>query len=169
VSERSHDLASKFEQMSAEVVRFTEGCSEREWRTHVPDEDRSVAYLCSHIALGYVAETQALKAMVSGEQTPNWSWEDLAQRNAQRWQAEPYPDQAETVARLRDATRTTAEAICVLTEEQLELPGSYGPIQGVGVVEFVERVILGHPRGHLDAMRRVANGDVGFQKGDPDV
>lgn len=169
MSERSHDLASKFEQISAEVVRFTEGCSEREWRTHVPDEYRSVAYLCSHVGMGYVVETQALKAMISGEPTPNWSMEDLNQRNARRWEADPYPERAKTVAWLRDATRTTAEAIRALTEEQLELPGSYGPIRGVSVVEFVERVILGHPRGHLDAMRRVANGDVGFQKGDTDV
>ena len=128
MSERSHDVASKFEQINAEVVQFAARCSEREWRTHVPDEDRSVAYLCSHIALGYVAETQALKAMVSGEPTPNWSREDLNQRNARRWEADPYPDQAETVARLRDAARTTAEAIRALTEEQLQLPGSYGPL-----------------------------------------
>gem|GEM_PF-4650018 len=52
-------------------------CSEREWSTHVPDEDRYVADLCSHIALGYVAETQALKAAAIPTRCVEWRMEAM--------------------------------------------------------------------------------------------
>lgn len=150
---RAQDLAQRLDQVNREVIDFVERCSDEDWRRQVPNEQRSVAYLCGHIALGYVAEGRALQLAISGQPLPTATPEELAQRNLQRWEQDPYPSRSVVVNRLRDDGKSLAEMIAGLGDADLARSFRYAWLPEMSVEAFIERVVLGHPRGHLDGIR----------------
>jgi hypothetical protein len=150
---RARALAVRFWSVNEGVIRFADGCMEDDWRRMVPHEARSVAYLIDHLAYGYAVETRALAAFVAGQQLPPLTQDDLNARNAARWEAEPYPPKAGTMARLREEGERAAAAIERLSDAELDKPARYGPLPEMRVEEFVERIIIGHPGMHLPGIR----------------
>lgn len=147
-------MATRFREVHDEVIQCAEGCTPDDWRRMVPHEGRSIAYLFNHIADAYVVETQALVAFVTGQSGPAYTREDLNAWNAAKWEENPYPEQALTIARLRAEAERTATATATLTEPQLALSAKYGTLPEMTVAEFVERLVIGHPGMHLPGMQR---------------
>jgi len=152
-SARAATLAERFVATHREVVAFVEGCPEEAWRRIVPGEGRSVAFLCAHIAGAYAFERRALLAAVGDETLPSFGWADLHAMNDANWTAAPHPGRAETLARLRAEGEALERDLRALGEEDLARPIAYGPVARTDLATFVEAIILGHPRGHLAAIR----------------
>jgi hypothetical protein len=74
---------------------------------------RSVAYLIDHIAYAYGVETKIMLECVTGKQQPRardelpptFTLEELHALNAARWEANPFPDQQETIHGCRSKGR----------------------------------------------------------------
>lgn len=155
MSGRAQRLAARFREVNEEVIRFAEGCADADWRRMVHHEARSVAYLIAHIAYGYAVESRALAAFVSGQHLPPFTRDDLNARNAERWDADPYPMKVETLARLREDGERATAAIERLSDVNLSKPARYGPLPEMSVEEFVERIMIEHPGMHLPGIRQV--------------
>jgi hypothetical protein len=153
MNEQAREMAARFRAVNEEVIRFATGCSAADWRRMVPHEARSVAYLIAHLAYGYAVETHALAAFVVGQELPSLTMDDLHARNAARWEADPYPQQAETLAGLREEGERAAQAIAQLSDADLDKPARYGPLPEMRVAEFVARIMIGHPGMHLPGIR----------------
>jgi hypothetical protein len=162
MSDHTRALAAQFRHMNAEVIRFAQECSPDDWRRMVPHEGRSVAYLIDHIAWGYRAETKAIRAIVTGQEQPlawdelppTFTMEELHAMNATRWEADPYPDREETIARLRAEGERTAAVLSGLSEAELERTIAYGPIPAMSIAQFIERLVIGHAGRHLPGIRQ---------------
>ncbi len=162
MSDHARALTAQFRQMNAEVIRFAQDCAPDDWRRMVPHEGRSVAYLIDHIAWGYRTETKAIRAIVTGQEQPrawdelppSFTMEELHAMNAKRWEAEPYPDRAETIARLRAEGERTEAVVSGLSETELERTIAYGPIPAMSIAQFIERFVIGHAGRHLPGIRQ---------------
>jgi hypothetical protein len=162
MSEHARALAAQFRQMNATVIRFAQECAPDDWRRMVPHEGRSVAYLIDHIAWGYRTETKAIRAIVTGQEQPragdelppSFTMEALHAMNATRWEADPYPDREETIARLRAEGKRTEAVVSGLSEADLERTIAYGPIPAMTIAQFIERFVIGHPGRHLPGIRQ---------------
>jgi hypothetical protein len=161
MSDHARALAAQFRQANAEVIRFAQEFSPQDWRRMVPHEARSVAYLIDHIAWGYGAERKALMANLTGQSPPpapdemphTWTREELHALNAQRWEADPYPERQAAVARLRAEGEVMAQYIAGLSEEELRRTVTYGPLV-MPAAAFIERIVIGHPGMHLPGIRQ---------------
>lgn len=162
MSDHAHALAAQFRRVNADVIRFAQECSADNWRRMVPHEGRSVAYLIDHIAFGYRLETKAMQVFVTGEKQP-LAWDelppaftmaDLDATNAERWQANPYPDQEKTIGELRSEGERTAAVIENLSEAELQCVVKYGPFPERTVAQFIERPLISHPEMHLPGIRQ---------------
>src|SRR5918911_3995320 len=150
-------LAAQFRHMNANVIRFALECAPGDWRRMVPREGRSVADLIDHIAWGYRTETKAIRAIVTGQEQPlawdelppTFTIDELHAMNATRWEADPYPDREETIARLRAEGERTAAVLSGLREADLERTIAFGPIPAMSVAQFIERLVIGHSERHL--------------------
>lgn len=155
MSAKATDLARRLDQVNGEAIDFVERCADEDWRRLVPNEQRSVAYLCGHIAFGYVAEGRAVHLAISGQPLPTVTVEEMAQRNLQRWERDPYPSRAVVVNRLREDGKALVEMIAGLGDADLARSFRYAWLPEMSIEAFIERVVLGHPRGHLDGIREM--------------
>ena len=152
MNERVQALAAEFERANGELIAAVDGFSEAQWRTWCEGEGWSVAVTAHHVAVGYAAIAEMLRLAARGE-ARRLSFEQLHERNARH--AEDYADvgRAETVDLLR---RNGAEALAVvrgLDDARLHLvPGNEGG-QGRSPAELIERVLIGHLRGHFASIR----------------
>jgi hypothetical protein len=162
MSDQALQLAAQFRQVNDDVVRFAQECAPDDWRRMVPHEGRSVAYLIDHLVWGYRAETKAIRAIVTGQEQPlawdelppTFTFDELHAMNATRWEADPYPDREETIARLRAEGEQTAAVLSGMSEADLERTIAYGPIPAMSIAQFIERLVIGHPGRHLPGIRQ---------------
>lgn len=149
MKERVQALATEFERANDELIAAVERLSDAQWRTICEGEGWSVAVTAHHVAVGHAAIAELLRLAARGEARRS-SFEQLHERNARH--AEEYADvgQAETIDLLR---RNGAEAITVVRgfddAELNRVPGENGRSPS----ELIERVLIGHLRGHLASIR----------------
>ena len=162
MSDHARALTAQFRQMNGDVIQFAQECAPDDWRRMVPHEGRSVAYLIDHLVFGYRTETKAIRAIVTGQEQPlawdelppTFTMEELHAMNATRWEADPYPDREETIARLRAEGERTAAVLGGLSETELERTIAFGPIPAMSIAQFIERVVIGHAGRHLPGIRQ---------------
>ena len=149
MNDRVQALAAEFERANDELIAAVDAFSEAQWRSVCEGEGWSVAVTAHHVAVGYAAIAEMLRLAARGE-ARRLSFEQLHERNARH--AEAYADvgQAETVDLLR---RNGAEALAVVRgfdDAQLDVvPGE----NGRSPAELIERVLIGHLRGHVASIR----------------
>ena len=72
--------------------------------------------------------------------------------NARHAAANPHPDQAETIALIRDNAGQSATQIRALSDEQLTTPGQ-GPLASWTAETLIRRVLIGHVATHEGSIR----------------
>src|SRR5215475_15387008 len=82
-SRRAESLAARIEEGAAGLAAFATGLSDAQWRTPVSATDRrSVGVIVHHVASMYPIEIDAARAIASGSQVSDVTWEVIAQLNA---------------------------------------------------------------------------------------
>ena len=157
MAERSRVLAEQFEQAVNEFISVVEGLSEAQWRMLCPNEERPIGVLTRHVARGIVFEMDVFREIAGGVQPNTISRAELAQTNARdadEWQDVP---KDETLTLLLENAKAAAAEVRQLSEHQLALSGRYiSDIPDAWTVDqWLERVLIGHVRGHLASIRAV--------------
>lgn len=154
MSPRAHELAEEFERASQAFVAVVERLAPEQWRAFCPDERRSVAALARHVAGGYAVECEAFRAMAAGRPVRAWTRAALNETNEEDGARDAGCDQAETVALLRQEAAAAAAFVRSLSDQELAQRGSYlEGLPAMTVAEWIERVLVGHPGGHLRSIR----------------
>ncbi len=156
MSLRAKQLESQFRAANDEFMRFVESLLDEDLRRVCPDEKRTLAALARHVAWGYLVELRYFRAIADGEPLGVVTKAQVDRTNAENGEQHADSDRSETLVILRRDGETAARFVGGLTDEQLSRVGQYVDwIPTMSVDQLVERVLIGHIRGHLKGMRAV--------------
>ncbi len=159
-SARAEELARQFEQLNDEVIAFVESCDEGTWKAQCAGEERCVGAVAQHVADAHRAGSRWVRATVAG-QPITVTVDDIHTSNAQAAAASANRSQSEVADALRRHGATAASTVRGLSDEDLARSAPFGPAGGspASAEAIIVGVLLRHPRGHLDSMRKSMAGE----------
>lgn len=155
---RAEELADELAAAGDAFVDAVAGLTPEEWRTAAvnhPDvrmgdeERRTVGVVAHHVGDMLPMLAEIVRRRAAGETTVPLTPADIDAINARHAAGNESPDQAETVAMIRDNTAHAAELVRGLTDEQLDRAGP-GELPAEQVVR---RVMIGHFGWHEASIR----------------
>ena len=120
MSNRANVLADRIEQGAQALAAFVESLSETEWQTVVPNDERTVGTLVHHVASVYPLEVDLAQGIAAGQAIAGVTWDMVAQMNAQHAQQNGAVSKQETLALLRQNSKTAVDRVRQFTDEQLD-------------------------------------------------
>lgn len=157
ISRRAESLAERIEEGGAKLADFAEGLSEAEWSKSVSATDcRPIGVIVHHVASMYPIEIDVARAIASGKEVTEVTWEVVAQLNLKHAQEHAGATKAETLALLRRNSRDAANAVRTLTDNELDQAAPFGLSFAAPVTaQFViEDHALRHSWHHLARIRK---------------
>ncbi len=155
---RATDLAAEFESACGAFTRFAACLTPEEWRKvagnhpdirHGDDERRQVGLVAHHVGDMIPMLAELVRRRTAGEEMVPLTPADVDAINARHAAGCGNPDQAETVAMVRDNGTRAAELIRGLDDGQLGRPGP----NGMSAEQVVRRVVIGHFAWHEASIR----------------
>ncbi len=155
MSKRAEALAERIAQGHRELIAFVNTLSEADWRTHCPNEDRTVGVLIHHVASVLPAELDLVKVLASGQPITGVTLEMVDQMNAQHAQEHMHCSRQETLDLLRRNSGLVVGAIRELSDAELDraAPVSLHWDAPLTTQYFIEEHPLSHPYHHLASIR----------------
>lgn len=155
ISIRSAHLAERLEQGARELADFARSLTDAEWQMTMPGDGRPVGVIVHHVATVYPLEVHLAQMMASGMPIVGVTWDTVHHMNAEHAAEQPNPSRAQTLALLEENSAAAAQAVCALTEAELDtaVPVSlYG--DAVLTSQFMlEDHAVRHSRHHLSRLR----------------
>ena len=158
---RAEALAEQFDEAIAAFADYLGSLSPEQWRTTArnnpkiqmgDDEDRPVGVVAHHVGDSIPLISEIIRRRAIGEPMQPFTMADINGANAKHAAANPDPDQAETVAMIRDNAARASELVRSLSDDQLERVSEGA--QGTDTVESViRRVLIGHVAWHEGSIR----------------
>ena len=145
------DLATEYQETIAEVIAFAEGCSDDDWQTPCPNEERTVGVLFDHVAAGNGDAMGWIESFLAG-QPVRITREELQTANAEHALKVAGRPRTETIADLRASSARTAKLIGGLRQDQLEVTQEFG-WAGTQDMAWVVAAAIRHPRIHFQSIR----------------
>lgn len=156
MSERTEELAQRFERVRDEVRSFVEACPDARWYAVTEAEGWTVAAVCRHIARGFEVHPRLIEMVANGHPLPTgYTREDNDRSNAEQAREWAYSTKGETLALLRQHSDHAATVVRTLTDVQLERTATSPFLGEATVYVFVEGMIA-HPNEHLPSVRATA-------------
>ena len=165
VAARSVRFAAQFEEVNDDVIALVEGCSDLNWRRVCPSERWTLGVVAHHVASALPAFHGFVEKVAIGDpQTPRISL-DVVHVNNER-HAREYADvgKAEVLDLLNIHGSRMVRLLRDLNEEQLEQTTSAFGGQERSLAQFIEMVVIGHPRMHLSSMREALDDESGIKR-----
>jgi hypothetical protein len=152
---RAQALGDRIEQGARALAAFTETLSEAEWRTPIPRDGRTVGVVVHHVAAVYPIEIELAKTIAAGRDIENVTWEVVAKLNADHASTHVDVGKAEALDALRRNSKAAADAVRLLTDEELDRAGSVSLNGGAPLTTqfLVEDHALRHSYHHLARIR----------------
>ena len=152
-------LAERFEQVYGELAALVERCGPTGWRATCADVGWTVGVTVHHVAATLTVETDALRAVATGQRLPpiySWEWDAIHEWNAQHAERHAACTKAETLDLLRRDGAEAASVIRGLSDEQLDRAARI-PVLDVqwSAEQVVQRILIGHAEDHLPGIRAV--------------
>ena len=147
MSRRAEMLASRIEEGAAGLAAFAEGLSDAEWRKSVsPTDHRPVGVIVYHVAAVYPIEIDLAKAIASGKEVTDVTWDVVAGLNAKHAAEQAAVTKSAALELLRTNSREAAAAVRAFTDEQLDRAAPFSLSFGAPVT--AQFVIEDHPVRH---------------------
>ena len=161
MSKRAEALAQRVAQGHQELVASVKGCSEAQWQTCLPDEDRSVGVVVHHIASALPVEIDLVKALASGKPITGVTLDMVDQMNAQHAGEHAHRGKDETLKLLKHNSEMAIAAIRALSDKELDraAPVSLHADAPLTTQYFIEDHPLAHSFHHLAAIRAAIGAD----------
>jgi hypothetical protein len=155
MSSRASALADRIEQGARALAAFADGLSEAQWRMPVPPDGRTVGVLVHHVASVYPLEVELAQTLASGKPIQGVTWDAVAKMNAQHARDHAAVTKAAALALLRQNSKTAADAIRQMTDEQLDRAAAVSLNADAPLTAqfFIEDHALRHSFHHLGKIR----------------
>lgn len=144
-------LALEYDSIMSEVIAFAKTCSDEDWGTPCPNEQRTVGVIFDHIATGNPEVVGWIREFLDDrpvQVTP----EMITARNAEHARRVASRPRGETIDELVSGSRATSEYIRGLSDEQLGVVQEFG-WAGQKDAAWVASASIRHPRNHLKSIR----------------
>ena len=119
MSNQANALAERIELGAAVLADLAESLSDAEWQTIVPNDQRTVGVLVHHVANMYPLEIDLVQQLAAGKRSVGVTWDAVDQINAQHAEEHAIVSKQETIQLLRDNSKSAADKVRKLTDEQL--------------------------------------------------
>lgn len=119
MSNQANALADRIELGAALLADLAESLSDADWQTIVPNDQRTVGVLVHHVANMYPLEIDLVQQLAMGKAIVGVTWDAVDQINAQHAEEHTIVSKQETIQLLRDNSKSAADRIRKLTDEQL--------------------------------------------------
>ncbi len=151
MTRRSEVLAVRLEAGAAALSRYAASLTEAEWRLRIPHDGRPVGVVVHHVATMYPLEIQLAQVLAVGKPIDTVTWDAVHALNAEHAGANTGVDKETALAALNANSRSAAEAVRGLTDEQLDraAPVSLNANAPLTCQFFVEDHALRHSYHHL--------------------
>ena len=160
MSKRADALAQRIEQGAQALAAYAQGLSDAQWRAAVPPDGRRVGVIVHHVASVYPIEIHLAKEVASGKSIEGVTWGFVADMNAKHAHDHAAVSREETVDLLRSNSHSAAEAVRVLSDEELDraAPVSLNADAPVTAQFLIEDHALRHSWHHLAKIKAVLQG-----------
>ena len=152
-------LAARFDDLQSEAVATLMQCDDACWLRTTAAEGWTVAATAHHLAnvqRAFVAIVEKLAAGMT--YTPASSMEQIHRSNAEHAREFADADRQETLALLESSGAAMSALLHGFDDDGLARPaGTFGGNQ-LSVAQFVEYVVIGHAREHLDSIQQTIDG-----------
>ncbi|MEX2236565.1 MAG: DinB family protein [Dehalococcoidia bacterium] len=152
---KAQELADRFEQVNNEVIAAVESCPDDKWQDAASGEERQVNVVAHHIASSHGPIAGLVKAIAEGGELPALTGDMIDAGNAEHAKTAAGVSKSQTIELLRSGGREAADSLRGLSDEQLAKTGSM-PLFGDqpwSAQDAIERVLIGHPQGHLGSIK----------------
>lgn len=119
MSNQANALADRIELGAALLADLAESLSDADWQTIVPNDQRTVGVLVHHVANMYPLEIDLVQQLAAGKPIVGVTWDAVDQINAQHAEEHAIVSKPETIQLLRDNSKSAADKVRKLTDEQL--------------------------------------------------
>jgi uncharacterized damage-inducible protein DinB len=156
MSERAQALADQFEQANQAVIEAVEAASDDDWSRLCEGGQRTVAALAYHIGGAHEALVEyGARPIVEGTPLPQIAMDQINAMNAEDARRHANGPKAGAVALLRENGAKASTFLRGLTDDNLKRSAVLPQLgQEFTAEAFIEHVIIGHPRQHLESMRQ---------------
>jgi hypothetical protein len=149
----------QFDEVHAEVVAFVRGCDEHDWRERTTVEGWPVGVVAHHVAVGYTTAMGWIDLLRVGEPVPG-NPDAHDEGNARHAAEFDRTTKEQTLTDLEANAATFREFLFRIEPEEMTREAPHGPAGGhVISVGRMVRATAGHPRLHLENMRRAVEAD----------
>lgn len=155
MSRRANALADRIEQGAAALAAFAERLSDTDWQTPVPGDGRTVGVIVHHVASVYPIEITLARRLAAGEPITGVTAAGIAEMNAGHANEHARASKAETLDLLRRNSKTAADAVRALTDDELDraAPVSLNEDAPLTAQFLIEDHALRHSFHHLALIR----------------
>ena len=159
MSNQANALAERIELGAAVLADLAESLSDAEWQTIVPNDQRTVGVLVHHVANMYPLEIDLVQQLATGKPIVGVTWDAVDQINAQHAEEHAIVSKQETIQLLRDNSKSAADKVRKLTDEQLNNAETVSLYADAPLTAqfFIEDHPLRHSFHHLANIRAALN------------
>lgn len=152
---RTEALAKRILEGADSMAAFAQELSDEEWGTIVSPDGRRVGVIIHHVASVYPIEIQLAQQIASGSAVVGVTGDVLNAMNAKHAQDYAAVGKPETVELLSRNSRAAAEAVRILTDEQLDraMPVSLNGDAPLTAQFVIEDHALRHSWHHLGKIK----------------
>lgn len=152
---RSDALADHILQGAQTLADFAKSCSDDDWQTICPNEERTVGVLVHHVGNSYVAELGAIKVLIEGNGLTGVTWDRVDAGNAKHASDNADVTKDDALALLDKNSKMMADFVRELSDDALD---ARGPISlnwdaPLTAQYFIEEHPVSHPFRHLSSIR----------------
>ncbi len=126
MSERAEALATRLETGAAMLAAFAESITDAEWASRVGvREARTIGVIVHHVATVYPIEVSFARTIAGGKAVAGFTWEDLAEANAQHARENASISKDAALALLRRNSQEAAAAVRQFTDAELDIAAPF--------------------------------------------
>jgi len=152
-------IIAQFETLNDELVTAIEVYTEEQWRTIVPEEDRTVAVMFHHMVSSYPFAAGLAVELVAKEELPPVTIEMIHEINSEHAAQHASVTRGEVMRALRENKAQTIRQIKEITDAQMEITATFALMGGqpISVENLLTFLLINHGTAHFEAVKTAVN------------
>ena len=154
MSQRTQELAQRFNAANAEMIRYIEGCSENDLDRITMGEGWSVRVTAHHLAVSHEPVAGLAQLLASGQPLPPLTLEIFHHGNAQHAAEYVTVSKQMILDTLQNGGAQASAVVSGLSDEALDRSGYFTLLNGeITVRGVIENILISHISSHLESIK----------------
>ena len=156
---RVNAIITQFKSLNDEMRVAINDCTEEQWRTIIPEEDRAAAIMFHHIVSAYPFAAGWAIELATKEALPPITMEDIHEINKKHADQFSLVTKEEVLRAQRENVALVIEQIRTLSDDQMEITAPFSMMGGqqINVHDLLSFLLVGHGTAHFEALKTAVN------------